>query len=501
MKCVVEYLENSAKKNENKIAVIEEENRYTYKQLLNDSKVIGSGLVNLIKPQEPVIVFMDKGYNALVSFFGSIYAGGFYSLLNPDLPIERIEKIANTLDSKVVITDPIHLARAKEILKDKNILLVTDLLKGTIDLEKLENRFRNQISTDPVYANFTSGSTGTPKGVVVGNRSIIDFIDVFTKEFDINENDIIANQAPFDFDVSVKDIYSSIKVGATLLIVPKRLFSNPTELIDYLVSNKATTMTWAVSALCLISTFHGLEYKNLDTVNKVLFSGEIMPMKHLTNWMEHLTTAKFVNLYGPTEITCNCTYHVIDRNRNYEHGIPIGNSFYNERVILLDENDNEIIEDNKTGEICVIGDCLGLGYYKNREETDKHFVQNPLNKAFNESMYRTGDLGIYKNGELYFQGRKDFQIKHMGHRIELEEIEIEMNKVEGVNRCCCVYDENKSRLYAFYVGTADKKEIHSKMKEKLPIYMVPNQMIQIEEFELNKNGKIDRKKLKEMVGI
>jgi non-ribosomal peptide synthetase component F len=136
--------------------------------------------------------------------------------------------------------------------------------------------------------------------------------------FNITSDDILANQAPFDFDVSVKDIYSSISVGATLVIVPKTYFSSPAKLLDYLCEHNVTTMIWAVSALCLITTFHGLDYKVPEKVRKILFSGEVMPIKHLNIWMNHLNKCEFINVYGPTEITCNCTYHIIDRKRKYE---------------------------------------------------------------------------------------------------------------------------------------------------------------------------------------
>lgn len=501
MKNVLQYLEESTIRNSEKIAIIEEEKKCTYAELLSNSKKVGTALSNYINSKEPVAVLMEKGINTIYSFFGSVYAGGFYSLLNPELPNDRLKQILNVTKTKVIVTDEEHFELANELVENKEnltILKIEELINTEVNEEKLEIVRKKALDVDPLYANFTSGSTGVPKGVLVGHRSVIDFIGIFTNQFKITSNDIIANQAPFDFDVSVKDIYSSIAVGATLLIVPRRFFSKPAELLDYLCENNATTLIWAVSALCLITTFHGLDYKVPEKVNKVLFSGEVMPLKHLKQWVEKLPNTEFVNLYGPTEITCNCTYHIIDKQLNYEKQIPMGQPFDNEEVFLLDENNQLVTDYEKVGEICVRGTALALGYYNNNEQTNKNFVQNPLNTSYLDPIYKTGDLGFLgKDNNYYFCGRKDFQIKHMGHRIELEEIELAINKHKEIQRVCCVYDEVKSKLYAFYIGNIDKRELKEQLTNQLPVFMVPNVIRQIEEMPLTKNGKIDRKALLE----
>ena len=505
MKNILEYLENTAKKNKEKIAIIEEEKQCTYNKLLENSKKVGSGIYKYVRPRMPVAVLMEKGINAIYSFFGSIYAGGFYTLLNPELPETRLKKIIEITKTNVIITDNNNYELAIKITEEKandnfTILKIEDLLNENIDEEKLREIRDNALDIDPLYANFTSGSTGEPKGVVVSHRSVIDFINIFTEKFNISENDIIGNQAPFDFDVSVKDIYSSIKTGATLVIVPKKLFSAPAQLLDYICENKVTTLIWAVSALCLITTFHGLDYKVPTSVNKILFSGEVMPLKHIKQWIEHLPEATFVNLYGPTEITCKYADHVMDKTLPYEGQIPIGKHFDNEEILLLDENNKLIVEAGKTGEICVRGTALALGYYNNQEQTNKSFVQNPLNNSYIEMIYKTGDLGyLGEDGNLYFAGRKDFQIKHMGHRIELEEIELEIQKIDKIERVCSIYNHEKSKLYAFYIGDIDKKELRDALSNKLPVFMIPNVIRKIEEFPLTKNGKIDRKLLAQNV--
>lgn len=498
---VLSYLEESAYKYPDKIAVIDKKESLSYRQLLSYCKRVGSELVARVAGHAPIGVYMEKGADALCAFLGTVYAGGCYSFLNPELPDSRLQQILSVLKPCAIITTGQMHDVACRIFEDVTVLDIEELKQAEADEERLQKVERSRIDLNPLYINFTSGSTGVPKGIVVGQRSVIDFIDCFTELFHITENDRIANQAPFDFDVSVKDIYSSLKVGATLVIVPRRLFSAPTELLDYLTENRVTTLIWAVSALYLITTFHGLDYKVPETVNKILFSGEVMPYKTLMDFKRHLPDAMYVNLYGPTEVTCNCTYHILEAGRDYSEGIPVGTAFPNEEVFLLDAQEKRVEQPGEVGEICVRGTALALGYYNAPEQNERYFTDNPLNTAYPERIYRTGDLGKYNDrGELIFSGRKDFQIKYLGHRIELEEIEREMAKVDGVERCCCLFDEKHSRLKGIYVGTIEKGELHRIMKESLPVFMVPGVLMQIDAMPMTKNGKIDRKQLTELTG-
>lgn len=499
-KSILSYLENSTEKFGTKTACADENTSYTFAELNEKAKRVGSALVGKIVPRDPVPVFMDKSCSALAAFMGAAYAGCFYVMLDPSQPPARINMILETLEARTLVVSQTSLAKVEKLGFEGEILILEELLEHEINETQLEKISRQTLDIDPLYSIFTSGSTGVPKGVIVSHRSVIDFIDHFTELFDITENDIIGNQAPFDFDVSVKDIYSSLKTGATLQIIPKKMFSFPTKLLDYLDERKVTTLVWAVSALCIVTTLNGFEYKAPADIRKVIFSGEVMPIKHLNAWRKQYPDAMFVNVYGPTEITCNSTYYILDREFGLDEKLPMGQPFPNEKVFLLDEED-QLVTDAQPGvkgEICVSGTALSLGYYNNKEKTEQAFVQNPLNNKYIELIYRTGDLGMYnEEGQMCFCSRKDFQIKHMGHRIELGEIEIAINAVEGVSRVCCIYDQDENKIIGFFEGNTDKKTITRELNAKLPKFMVPNVFVQVEGMPITKNGKIDRKHLME----
>ena len=551
MKNVLEYLEQSAQKYPDKIAVKDTACAYTYEQLWKTARHIGSRLVKHTTPNHPVCVFADKSADTLAVFFGIVYAGCFYTLVDPSFPEARIRSMLSVLEPDMIVDGsnaPDKLAACgctERVIRMETLVhglkfecanpedtenmaqTGTDGTTGCVnqqeelyaidendsgetgdadrqmelsDMEnaRLQEIRESMIDTDPLYCNFTSGSTGTPKGVLVAHRSVIEFINQFTEIFDITKADVIGNQAPFDFDVSVKDIYSAMKVGATLVVIPKAYFMFPNSVVDMLDENHVTTLIWAVSALCLLNRLHGLKHKVPADINKILFSGEAMPIRQLHAWQSCYPDAMFVNLYGPTEITCNCTYHILEREYTEEEKLPIGIPFPNERVFLLDE-DNHLIEPGsvgKIGELCVAGTTLALGYYRNAAATANAFVANPLSPDYPETIYRTGDLASYGgDGLFYFAGRKDFQIKHMGHRIELEEIEHALAAIPEIEGAACFYDREKNKVVACYIGIDDKKYLITAMKKKVPDYMVPNVFCKVDMLPLNKNGKTDKKLL------
>ena len=497
---VLDWLEATALGRPESIAFADAATEITYQETVQKARSVGSVLAEQISIGEPVALYLEKSTTAICGMFGAVYAGGFYTILDVRQPDARLQQVLRVLEPKVILTDRENEEKAALLQNTVPVLVIEDIWGTTVNEKILDAVRASFTDVNPLYTNFTSGSTGVPKGVAVSHRSVLEFIDCFVKLFDITEEDVIGNQAPFDFDVSVKDIYSGIATGARVQIIPREYFSNPTHLMDYLSEKKVTTLIWAVSAMCFVSIMNGFEYRIPETVNKVMFSGEVLPIKHLNKWKKFLPDAKYINLYGPTEITCNCTYYILDREFEETETIPMGKAFPNEKVFLLDEEDHLVTpeEIGKQGEICVSGTALALGYYNDKERTAQVFVQNPLNHSYMETIYRTGDIGKYDgDGNFIYVSRKDFQIKHLGHRIELGEIETAAMAEDGVTRACCIYETDKKRILLFYTGERDKKELSKALRTILPPFMIPNTLIPLAEMPMNKNGKIDRKKLLE----
>lgn len=498
MKNVLEYLEISAERYPKKIVFFDEKRGITYQDFLKCAKQIASGIIDIIGDTtcKPIVVYIDRCIESLEAFMGIVYSGNFYVPIDNSLPEKRKKTIIDTLNPVMIIClDDEQLQMVNDI---RNVRL-SDLKKSYINSELLKNIQKNQIDTDPLYAIFTSGSTGIPKGVLISHRSVVDLIDNFAEVFQFSDENRWGNQAPFDFDVSVKDIYSTMRSGGTMAIIPKKLFSLPLKLIEYLNENKINTAIWATSALVIIANLKTFDKITPIYLRQVMFSGEVMPNKVLNYWRHYLNEIQYVNLYGPTEITCNCTYYIVDKEFANEDSLPIGKKFSNTDIILLDQSRQRAVKKGEVGELCVRGSSLALGYYNNNEKTKEAFIQNPLNSCYPELIYCTGDLVKYNEyDELMFLSRRDYQIKHMGHRIELGEIEVAVNAMEFIEAAVCIYDQENEKIVLFYQAKEDyKKAIIEGLHIVLPKYMWPNKFIRYNMLPLNKNNKIDRVRLKD----
>lgn len=490
------WMDNTAERYPEKTAIVDGERTMTFRKLRYKALCLAERIIERGFFREPIAILMSKSVDMIIAFLATAYSGNFYSVIDVDMPVMRREKVIETLEPKLIIT-------TEQFEIDNS---PCDTYK--YDCEKLELINEDKVimqrdktcDADLLYVLFTSGSTGVPKGVTITHQSVIDYIDWVTETFKIDSNDSFGNQAPFYFDNSVLDIYSMIRTGATMYIIPKQLFSQPVPLLNYLKENNITTIFWVPSALIVVANLHALKKVDLrNTLKRVLFAGEVMPNKQLNMWRDSIPNIVYANLYGPTEITVDCTCYIVDRKFSDDEPLPIGKAIKNTDIIVLNER-NTLVKTGEIGELCVRGTSISKGYYNNIEKTRDVFVQNPLNNCYIEYIYRTGDLVKYNEyGELFYVARKDFQIKHRGHRIELGEIEMVVFGIDGVQQCCCVYDYSKKRIILFIQGDTAKKQILDVIKMQLPKYMIPEKIVIVEAIPINANGKIDRKKLQERV--
>lgn len=492
-KNVVEYLWSTAERYPNKIAVSDSAKEITFSELKDAAIQVSAEILTKRLHNSPIGVYVPKGCDMITAFAGINLSGNFYVPLDTKSPDTRVASILETTQSEVVITIKENKDKLSEFFK-KDIIVLEDVLSNKM-LDSFEfDGTKKQIDTDPVYSIFTSGSTGTPKGVVISHRGVIDYIDWAVESFGITDSSIIGNQAPFYFDNSTLDIYLMYATGSTLVIIPDMLFSFPNDLVDFLNEKKINFVFWVPFVLINVANTDLFSQKLPTTLKDVFFAGEVMPNRHLNYWRKYLPQCRYANLYGPTEITVDCTYYIVDREFGDEEPLPIGYACKNSDVLVLVDREREAAI-GEQGELCVRGTSLALGYYNDWEKTKNAFIQNPLNNHYPETIYCTGDIVfINERGEIIYVGRKDAQIKHNGYRIELGEIENAVLASHLVDNCCVIYDHANKKIELFYESKSEVKvsDFRKALTSKIPRYMIPSDYHWESAMKTNNNGKIDR---------
>ena len=499
MKNILELLEQSSKMYPDKIAFNDTKKRITYSELENAAKRVGSALTEQDFSREPIAIYIEKSVDVIIAMMGIVYSGNVYTVIDTEMPKERIEKIFSTLNPAAIIADRAHYESALELCEETYLLDFS--LTARINEEELRNIRSAQIDTDPLYILYTSGSTGVPKGTVINHKNVLAYSQWVVNTFGFNEKTVIGNQTPFYFSMSVTDIYATLRSGATLFIIPKICFSFPIKLSEFLNENRINTIYWVPSAFGIVANLKLFDIETPKYLKTVLFAGEVMPVKYLNYWIKHLgKSLLYANLFGPTETTDICAYYIVDRAFSDDETLPIGKHCDNCNVFIINAKGAEA-KRGEEGELYVRGSFVASGYYNNPEKTAEAFVQNPLNNAYPEICYKTGDLvKLSENGEILYICRKDFQIKRMGYRIELGEIEAAASAVSDVSECACIFDKDSDSIILFYsAAKTDEKEMTARLAEKINGYMLPDKIYKTAYLPHNQNGKIDRKELEKRI--
>ena len=497
-KNVLEYLEASARRCPDKTAFTDGARSFTYAQLLSCAKGLGTHLARTAPClRRPVAVLIGRTAESIAAMQGVLYAGGCYVPIDDHMPEARMRKIFEQVRPAAIVFAEANRAAAELVADCAPLIFMEDGFQTEPD-EALLAALREQvIDLDPLYLLFTSGSTGTPKGIVIPHRAMIDFADWMSEFCGYTEDDVFGNQAPFYFDLSCKDVYQTLRLGATCRIFDKKYFTFPMLLLQEMEKAGVTAINWATSAFHFVASSGALSKCAPPTLRKAALGGEALQARYVNAWKAAIPGLEVVNMYGPTETTVDCAAFHLTRDYRDDEAIPIGKACRNMQIILLDK-DGKPVPDGEAGEICVRGSGLASGYFGNWEKTTECFIQNPTNPYFRDILYRTGDIAVKKgDGLLYFLSRQDGQIKHMGYRIELGEIETALHSVDGIAAAACLFDRNRDRIVCIYEGEPDAAALARAMRRLVPKYMLPNIYEKLDALPMNANGKIDRVKLKE----
>ncbi|OIK15618.1 D-alanine--poly(phosphoribitol) ligase subunit 1 [Bacillus sp. MUM 116] len=483
------------------LAFVSQNQEISYGELWRKAEQTASYILKLaLKPLSPILIYGHMEPEMLVAFLGSVTAGHPYIPVDTSIPMDRVGKIIESSKTKLVIN------------VSNEPLLIGDPSVQVVNLSEIRNDSFLPVTLDSwvnedetFYIIYTSGSTGNPKGVQISADNLQSFVDWMEVDFPINGGLRFLNQAPFSFDLSVMDLYPALASGGTIWAITKEMIARPKILFEELKRSNTNvwTSTPSFAQMCLMDPSFNQEL--LPELSVFLFCGEILPVSVCEQLKDRFPNAKIFNTYGPTEATVAVTsVEVTDAILKEYQTLPVGKAKGDSQILLLDENGQPVSEGEK-GEIIIVGPSVSKGYLGLKEQTEKAFFTYNGQQA-----YRTGDAGYMIQGQLFYKGRMDFQIKLHGYRMELEEIEYHIAKSKYVKTAVVVpiYQNDKIDYLSvliiperhnfekeYQLTGAIKKELG----EVLPAYMIPRKFSYHEELPITPNGKVDRKQIREKV--
>lgn len=481
---------------------------WTYHELDSQSNRVARILQSHgVQHSDVVAIFHSKELISYAAMLACLKLGAIYANIDPSSPPDRLKKIVDKCKPKLLVSDCALPESISKLLDDCNFAFFN------LNSQNLQSASQKPIESSvpltwhtPAYIMFTSGSTGVPKGAVITHGGLLSLIAWSVAHFNFSASDRFVQASPMYFDNSVFDFYSALFSGACLIPVREDLIKSPAALIDYLSLQTCTVWFSVPSLWVYLLSMKALSRECLQHLRLICFGGEGFPKNQLKKLFQIFgNRSRFVNVYGPTECTCICSAYDVTESDFEDMGTlaPLGTINQNFGYLIVDES-GERVPPGEQGELCLSGPNVGLGYYNDPDRTRLHFIQHPEVSAYREIVYKTGDLVFERDGLIWFAGRVDNQIKHLGYRVELEEIECAFHSLDSVQQACAVYHrarEQHGYITAFVQlkSQTDTHEISEKLKDLIPYYMIPNNIYVMEELPKNANGKVDRRKLLELL--
>ncbi|MFM7851145.1 MAG: amino acid adenylation domain-containing protein [Flammeovirgaceae bacterium] len=472
------------------IALVHRDGKISFQELDRLSDAFAVKLIEMgVKPQTNVPVLANRGIDFIAAVVGIWKVGAVYIPFDPEYPTQRIEYMIHNSSAEFIVVD----VKGKSTLPTGYYTIIDiDEVKGLTTPLTME--VGSPLPSDLAYVIYTSGSTGNPKGVMIEHIGMLNHIFACINELGLSSASTLSQNSSQSFDISIWQMFTGLVIGAKTIIFDNAQVLQIDNFVSTITEHKVTVLEVVPSYFRLmLEYFENQTDKNLDYLQYLIATGESVPAELVERWFTRFPSIKVVNAYGPAEASDDITFHIMDQSSG-ENNIPIGRPLQNVNIYIIDHFSN-LCPIGIKGQICVSGIAVGRGYLNDEKRTVDSFTHDYIRGDKNLRLYHTGDIGRFNaDGTISFFGRDDYQTKIRGHRIEFGEIESVLEASEFVRQAVVTKHKERDELIAYVVSIDGFHEelIRSHLKMKLPKYMIPAFIINLNKMPLNPNGKINR---------